>query len=92
MKDPDLFHKIQEKLDERFQTLTGKVEEKVQEANNRHISAIRTALDMLRSENVLREAELNLEFREMMKKQVAAAQRTLLEIEEEVQAAEQEAD
>lgn len=46
-------------------------------------------MDMLRSENVLQEAELNSEFREIMKKQVAAAQRTLLEIAEEVQAAEQ---
>lgn len=89
MKDPDLFRKIQEKLDARFQTLTSEVEENIKEANNKHFSAIRTAMDMLRSENVLQEAELNSEFREIMKKQVAAAQRTLLEIAEEVQAAEQ---
>ena len=80
MADPDLFDNIQEKLETQFQTLTHDVEEKVLQANSRHFLAVRTALDTLRNENVLLEAERYPEFRERMREQVAEVQRPLRDI------------
>lgn len=85
--DPDLFNNIQEKLEAQFQRLTRDAEEKVQEANKKHFLAIRTALDTLRNENVVLEAERNPDFRERMREQVADAQRPLRDIAAAVRAA-----
>ena len=85
--DPVLFDHIQRKLEEQFQALTRDVERKVQDANKRHFEAVRTALDTLRNENVVLEAERNPDFRENMRKQVADAQRPLRDIAAAVHAA-----
>lgn len=85
--DPVLFDNIQERLETQFEALTRDVEEKVQNANKRHFSAVRTALDTLRNENVVLEAERNPHFRENMRKQVADAQRPLRDIAAAVHAA-----
>ena len=78
--DPDLFGNIREKLDAQFQMLTRDAEEKVQEANKKHFLAVRTALDTLRNENAVLEAERDPVFRERMRKQVADVQRPLRDI------------
>ena len=85
--DPNLFNNIQEKLEAQFQTLTHHVEEKIQDANKTHFLAVRTALDILRNENAVLEAERNPDFRERMREQVADAQRVLRDIAVAVRAA-----
>ena len=85
--DPNLFNNIQEKLEAQFQTLTRDAEEKVQGANKKHFLAVRTALDTLRNENAVLEAERNPDFRERMREQVADAQRLLRDIAAAVRAA-----
>jgi len=85
VKDPNLFKNIKAKLDERFETLTCEVGEKILLAYEAEFSAICEALDTLRNENAIREAECNAEFRERMEMQVAAAQHILRMITAEVQ-------
>ena len=79
-KDPNLFYDIQRKLEAQFQALTRDAEEKVHIANRTHFAAVRMALDTLRNENVIREAERYPEFRERMRQQVADVQRPLRDI------------
>lgn len=85
VKDPNLFKNIKAKLEERFETLTCEVGEKILLAYEAEFSAICEALDTLRNENAIREAECNAEFRERMEMQVAAAQHILRMITAEVQ-------
>ena len=78
--DPDLFNEIETKLEAKFQRLTRDTEEKIRNLNTQHFSAVRVALDTLRNENVVLEAERDPELRERIRVQVGDAQRLLPEI------------
>ena len=85
--DPHLWNSLQEKLETQFQNLTRDAKDQVHAANQRHLQAIRMALDTLRNENVVLEAERYPEFRERMRVQVVDAQRSLENIAAAVRAA-----
>jgi hypothetical protein len=90
--NPSIFGDVQIRLKTQFQALTRDAEEKIRGANMKHFLAARMALDTLRNENVVLEAERNPEFREMMREQVANAQRLLRDIAAAVSAADQRVD
>lgn len=72
--DRRIFSEMQTRLDNRFNELTEDVEQKIRSANREHLLAVRVALDALRDENVVHEAEQYPEFRERLCELLPTAQ------------------
>lgn len=65
-----------------MRTLALDIENRVREVSTNHLDAVRTALDTLRTENAVLEAERDPPFRERMREQVVDAQRRVQELRE----------
>ena len=78
---------VQAQLEERFHALAVDAEAKIRAANRDHLVATRVALDSLRNENVVQEAEQNPEFREKLRELLASARGALREMRRAASAA-----
>ena len=81
MNSPELFQIIEEQLANQARALVTNAEQKALAANKKHFDAVRAALDILRNENAVEEAERDPAFRERVREQVRRAQREQKEVE-----------
>lgn len=87
VRDPRLFAHILTEFESRFRDLAQTVDEKIHQADVKHFRAVRAALDILRSENVLEEAEQNPAFTRNLRQEVNAAKDKLEAVQRALQAA-----
>lgn len=87
VQDPELFNTIVGRLETQFRLLAQNVDERIQALNLRIFQAVRADLDILRSENVLDEAEQNPEFTRNLRMEVNGAKGKLEAIRRALQAA-----